>query len=121
MLVPLFGYFFSMIAMLTTLVVMLASFSNISTLGKGRHHLRPPVIDRTVKVDQAAQRQSPVVQETSPAKDVSAILSTTKADSKKSTHYKPKAVARQHNNYGHGNALGYAEENGYGPRGLFFR
>jgi len=119
MLAPLFGYFFSMIAMLTAFAVLLTSFSNISTLGKGRHHLRPPVIGRTVTVDQAAQSQSPVAQETSPAKDVSAILPTAKADTKKSKHYKPKVVARQYNNYGYGNARGYAE--GYGPRGLFFR
>jgi hypothetical protein len=34
--------------------------------------------------------------------------------------YKPKALARQRNNYRYGNALGYAQEYGYGPRGLFF-
>ena len=118
MLAPLFGYFFSMIAMLTAFAVLLTSFSNISTLGKGRHHLRPPVIGRTVTTEQAAQSQSPVAQETS-AKDVSAILSTAKAETKKSKHYKPKVVARQYNNYGYGNARGYAE--GYSPRGLFFR
>ena len=48
-------------------------------------------------------------------------LQTAKADTKKIKHYKPKVVARQRNNYGYGNALGYAEESGYGPRGLFFR
>jgi len=74
MLAPLFGYFFSMITMLTAVVVVLTSFSNISTLGKGRHHLRPPVINRTVTVDNAA-RQSPVAQETSPA-----VVSTVKAE-----------------------------------------
>ena len=42
-----------------------------------------------------------------------------KSDTKKIKHYKPKVVARQRNNYGYGNALGYAEESGYGPRGLF--
>jgi len=46
-------------------------------------------------------------------------LQTAKADTKKIKHYKPKVVARQRNNYGYGNALGYAEESGYGPRGLF--
>ena len=90
MLASLFGYFFSMIAMLTAFAVLLTSFSNISTLGKGRHHLRPPVISRTVTVDQAAQSQSPVAQETSPAKDVSAILSTAKADAKKVSITSPK-------------------------------
>jgi hypothetical protein len=54
--------------MLTAAVVLLTSFSNISTSGKGRQHFRPPVIGRTVTVDQAAQSQSPVAQETSPNK-----------------------------------------------------
>jgi len=43
------------------------------------------------------------------------------ADTKKSKHYKPKVLARQRNNYRYGNALGYAEEYGYGPRGPFFQ
>ena len=116
MLAPLLGYFFSMITMLTAVVVVLTSFSNISTLGKGRHHLRPPVINRTVTVDNAA-RQSPVAQETSPA-----VVSTAKAeDIKKSKHHKLKVVARQRDNYGFRNAVGYAEETRYGPRGLFFQ
>ena len=112
MLAPLLGYFFSMITMLTAVVVVLTSFTNISTLGKGRHHLRPPVSNRTVTVDKAA-RQSLVAQETSPAKEVSAVVLTAKADTNKSKHSKPKVVARQHNNYGYGNALGYAEETRY--------
>src|SRR5262249_45055733 len=37
----------------------------------------------------------------------------------KITHYKPKVFARQPDNYGYGNGLGYAEESRYGPRGLF--
>ena len=68
-----------------------------------------------------AQRHSPVVKEEAPAKDVSPVVATAKADAKKSKHYKPKVLARQRNNYGYGNALGYAEESRYGPSGLFFR
>ena len=130
MLAPLLGYFFSMITMLTAVVVVLTGFSNISTSKQGSHHLRPPVIGRTVTVE--TQRQSSpvakeaspaksVAKEASPAKDVSPVVATAKADTKKSKYYKPKVVARQRNNYGYGNALGYAEESGYGPRGLFFR
>jgi hypothetical protein len=119
MLAPLFGYFFCMITMLTAIVMLLTSFSNISTIGNGRHHLRPPVIGRTVTVE--AQRHSPVAKEEAPAKDVSPVVSTAKADTKKSKHYHPKVLARQRNNYGYGNALGYAEESGYGPRGPFFQ
>jgi len=68
-----------------------------------------------------AKDVAPVAKEASPAKDVSPVVATAKADAKKIKHYKPKVLARQQNNYGYGNALGYAEESGYGPRGLFFR
>jgi hypothetical protein len=49
------------------------------------------------------------------------FVATAKADTKKINHYKPRVVARQRNNYGYRNALGYAEESRYGRRGLFFR
>jgi hypothetical protein len=119
MLAPLFGYFFSMITVLAAAVVLLTGISNISSIGNGRQHLRPPVIGRTVTVE--VQRRLPVVKEEAPAKDVSPVVATAKADTKKIKHYKPKVLARQRNNYGYGNALGYAEESRYGPRGLFFR
>ncbi len=121
MLVPLLGYFFCMITVLTAVTVLLTSFSGISTLKQGRHHPRPPVIGRTVTAEESAQWHSPVAKEASPAKDVSPVVATAKADTKKSKHYKPKVFARQRDNYGYGNALGYAQESGYGPRGLFFR
>ena len=119
MLASLFSYFFCMVTMLTAVVVVLTSFSNISTIANGRHHLRPPVIGRTVAVE--AQQHSQVAKEETPAKDVSPVVSTAKADTKKSKHYKPKVFARQRDNYRYGNALGYAEESGYGPRGPFFQ
>ena len=130
MLAPLVGSFLFMITVLTAAVVALSGLSNISTLGNGRHfHPRPPVIGRTVMVE--TQRHSPpvakeaspaksVAKEASPGKDVSTVVAA-KADTKKIKHYKPRVVARQRNNYGYGNALGYAEESRYGPRGLFFR
>jgi hypothetical protein len=134
MLVPLLGYFFCMITMLTAVTVLLTSFSGISTLKKGRPHPRPPVIGRTVTAEETAQWHSPVAKEAAPAKDVSPVVATAKADTKKSKlvatakadtkkskHYKPKVFARQRDNYSYGNALGYAQESGYGPRGLFFR
>jgi hypothetical protein len=120
MLAPLFGYFLSMITVLAAAMVLLSGLSNISTLGNGRHYPRPPVIGRTVMVE--TQRHSPpAAKEASPAKDVSTVVATAKADTKKIKHYKPKVLARQRNNYGNGNALGYAEEYRYGPSGLFFR
>jgi len=96
-----------------------------------RHH-PTPVIAPKVKVEMqrhlpvakkasSAKDDSPVAKEALPAKDASPVVSTAKADTKKSKHYKAKVLARQHNNYRYGNALGYAEESGYGPRGLWFR
>jgi hypothetical protein len=127
MLASLFGYFFGMLAVLTTAVVFLTGLSNTSTLGNGRHYPRA-AIARTITVE--AQRHSPVAKEASSAKDkeassakdnVSPVVATAKADTKKIKHYKPKVLARQrNNNYGYGNALGYAEESRYGPSGLFF-
>ena len=129
MLAPLLGYFFCMVTVLTAVVVALTGLSSISTIGNGRHYPRPPVTGRTVMVE--TQRHSPpvakesspaksVAKEASPGKDVSTVVAA-KADTKKIKHYKPRVVARQRNNYGYGNALGYAEESRYGPRGLFFR
>jgi hypothetical protein len=134
MLVPLLGYFFCVIPVLAAAVVLLIGVSNISTLGNGRHH--SPVISRTVTVElqrrspvakeaspakEELQRHSPVAKEASPAKDVSPVVATAKADTKKTKHFKPKVFARQRNNYGYRNALGYAEESRYGPRGPFFQ
>ena len=142
MLVPFLGYVVAT-TVLTAVAVLLTGLVNTATLEKGRHH-PPPVIARTVKVE--VQRHppvakeappgkdaspvakeawpatdvSPVAKEASPAKDASPVVSTAKADTKKSKHYKPKVLARQRNNYRYGNALGYAEESGYGPRGLWF-
>ena len=118
MLVPLFGYFFCMITVLTAVVALLTSFSNISTIGNGRYHLRPPVIGRTATVE--VQRHSPVAKQQAPAEDVSPVVATAKADTKKIKRYKPKVFARQRNNYGYGNARGYAQY-GYDPRGPFFQ
>jgi hypothetical protein len=127
MLGPLFGFFLCMIATLTAAVVLLTSFSNISTPGKGREHHRQPAIGRTVMVE--TQRHLPVgreearaksvAKEASLAKDVSPVVVTAKANGKKIKHM-PKVLARQRNNYGYGTALGYAEESRYGPRGPFF-
>jgi hypothetical protein len=111
----LFGYFFGMISVLTAAVVVLTSFSNISTVRNERHYPRP-AIARTVKVE--TQRHLPVAKEASPANDdVSPVVA--EADTKKIKHYKPRVLARQRNNYGYGHALGYAEESRNGPHRLF--
>jgi len=110
----LFGYFFSMVTVLTAAVVVLTSFSNISMIGNERHHLRPPVVGRTVTVE--LQRHSSVAKVEAPSKGVSPVVDTAKADAKAS---KPHKLARQRNNYGYGNALGYAEASRNGPQRLF--
>ena len=117
MLGRLFGFFFGIIAVLTGAFVLLTSFSNISMIGHARQHPRPPVIGRAVAVE--IQRHPQVAKQETPAKDVSPVIATAKADTKKSKHYKPKVFARRPNNYGYGNARGYAS--GYGPSSLFFR
>jgi hypothetical protein len=152
MLVPLLGYFFCMITVLAAAVVLLTGVSNISTLGNGRHHSpvisrtvtvelqrrspvakeaspakeelqrHSPVAKEASPAKEELQRHSPVAKEASPAKDVSPVVATAKADTKKTKHYKPKVLARHpNNNHGYGNALGYAEESRYGPRGPFFQ
>ena len=137
MLFPFLGYVVASTA-LTAVAVLLTGLVNTAMLEKGRHH-PPPVIARTVKVEvqrhspvakeaSPAKDASPAAKEASPAKDASPVVSTATADTKKSKHYKPKVLAykpkvlaRQRNNYRYGNALGYAQEYGYGPRGLFFQ
>ena len=143
MLVPFLG-FVAASTVLTAVAVLLTGLVNTATLEKGRHH-PPPVIARTAKVEvqrhppvakeaPPAKDASPVAKEASPAKNVSSVgkeaspakkvppvVSTAKADTRKSKHYKPKVLARQRNNYRYGNALGYAVEYGYGPRGPFFQ
>ena len=130
MLVPFIGYVVAATA-LTAVAVLLTGLVNTATLEKGRHHPTPLVAPK-VKVEMQrhlpvakkaspAKDASPVAKEASPAKDAIPVVSTAKVDIKKSKHPKPKVAARQRNNYRYGNALGYAEESGYGPRGLWFR
>jgi hypothetical protein len=85
----LFGYFFGMITVLTGAVVLFTSVSNISSIGNGRHHLRPPVIGRTVAVE-IQRRPPPVVKEEARAKDASPVVHTAKMESKKASITSPK-------------------------------
>jgi hypothetical protein len=54
-----------------------------------------PRRDRLDTAEETAQWHSPVAKEEAPAKDVSPVVATAKADTKKSKHYKPKVFARQ--------------------------
>jgi hypothetical protein len=114
MLGSLFGYFFCMITVFTAVAVLLTGFVNIPTLGNGRHHLRPPAIGQTVTDMVETQRHSQVAKKTSAANDVTPVVATANADTKK-IKAKPKVLARQPDNYGYRDARGYAQ------RGLFFR
>ena len=150
MLFPFLGYIVASTA-LTAVGVLLIGLVNTATLEKGRHHFPPVIartvkveVQRhspVAKKASSAKDASPVAKEASPAKDASPlakealaakddspVVATAKADTKKIKHYKPKVfaykpkvLARQRNNYRYGNALGYAQEYGYGPRGLFFQ
>jgi hypothetical protein len=123
MVLPLLGYFFSMVAVLAAAVGVMIGLSNAST-PRVRHY---PVVEHNVTATNTEPHLFMVVPETkngSPAKYMeanSAALPTEKADAKKSKPHKP-ALAHQHYNYerpGYGNALGYAQESRNGPRRLF--
>jgi hypothetical protein len=102
------GYFSFLIVAFTVVAMWLTGlFFNHSTLETNQHP-RPPIIE-TVPADKIAHLQLEVAKEASPAKD----------DVSPVKHHKPKMLARQRNNYGYGNSLGYAEETQYGPKRLF--
>jgi hypothetical protein len=113
------GYFFGAITAFTAVAALAVGLFNIAAAVNGPRQRPHPVVARTVMVE--VQRHSSVAKEASAAKDVSPVVATAKAETKKIKHYKPKVLARQRNNYGYGNALGYAEESRYGPRGPFFQ
>jgi hypothetical protein len=123
MVLPLLGYFFCMIAVLTAAAGAMIGLFSTSTSERGRHYPRP-VVERTVKAINTEQRLFMVVPETdrSSVKNIeanSAAVPAEKTDAKQSKPHKPKVLARQHNNYGYGNALGYAEASRNGPQRLF--
>ena len=65
------------------------------------------------------QRHSPGRERSIASKGCDSPVGTTaKADDIKIKHYKPKVLAHQHNDYGYGTALGYAEQSGYRPSGF---
>ena len=126
---PLLGYFLSMIAVLTAVVWVMLGLSNISTSERARHYLHPrPVVERNVTAANEEPRLFMLAPETKggpPAKNMeanSAAPPTEKTVAKKRKPHKPKVLARRRNNYerpGYGNALGYAEASRNGPQRLF--
>jgi hypothetical protein len=126
MLVPLLGYFFCMIAVLTAVVGVMIGLSNTSTSERVRHYPRS-VVEHNVTATNREPRLFMVVPETdrSSVNNIeanSAAASTEKADAKARKPHKPKVLARQRNNYerpGYGNALSYTEASRNGPQRLF--
>jgi hypothetical protein len=101
-----FGYFSCLIIAFTVVALWLvASFTN-STLPK-QHHPRPPI--EQVTPEEIAPLHLEVTKEVSAEKD----------DVSPVKHHKPRVFARQRDNYGYENSLGYAQETQYGPKRLF--
>src|SRR6516165_1591543 len=126
MVLPLLGYFFCMIAVLTAAAGAMIGLFSASTSARGHHYPRP-VVERTVKATNTEQRLFMGVPETdrSSVNNIeanSAAVLPEKPDANQHKPHKPKVLARQHNNYartGYRNALGYTEASRYGPQRLF--
>ena len=104
-----FGYFSCLIVAFTAVAMWLIGTFNNSTLPKQRHP-RPP-IEQTVTPEEIAPLHLEVTKEASTAKD----------DVSPVKHHKRKVLARQrNNNYGYGNAQGYADAYLNGPQRPFF-
>jgi hypothetical protein len=97
------GYFFCVIVAFTTVALWLVGLVNNSTLGK-HHHPRP-----AVTAEEIAHLHLEVAKEASPAKD----------DVSPVKHRKANVLAHRRNNYGYGNASGYADAFRNDPRGFF--
>jgi len=76
------GYFFGVITAFTAVVALAIGLFNVTAAVNGPHHYSRPVIARTVT--------TPPVKEASPARGVSSVVSTAKADTKKASITNPK-------------------------------
>ena len=122
MLLPLLGYFFCMVAVLTAVVGVLLGLSNISTSERVSHYAHPrPEVERNVAATPTEPRLFMVVPERdrSSVNNVeanSAVVPAEKADAKANKPHKPKVLARQHQNYeGRGYAMTLGHSQGYSP------
>ena len=124
---PLLGFFFCMIAVLTAIAGVTISFFGASTSERVHHYPRPAV-ERNVTATNSEPRLFLVVPDTkdeSPTKNTeanSAAVPAENAEVKKSKSRKPKVIAGLRNNYQrpgyYGNVQGYAEEYRNGPQRL---
>ena len=133
---PLLGFFFCMVAVLTAAVSVMIGFFDTSTSGRVHQYPRP-VVERDIAPTNSESHLFMVVPDTkdqSPAKKTEAHPAsiptaspasnpTEKADTAKNKPHKPKVFVRLRNNYErpgyYGNAPGYAEESRNGPQRLF--
>ena len=124
---PLLGFFFCMIAVLTAVAGVTISFFSTSTSERVHHYPRPAV-ERNVTATSSEPRLFMVVPDTkdeSPTKNTeanSAAVPAENAEVKKSKSRKPKVIAGLRNNYQrpgyYGNVQGSAEEYRNGPQRL---
>jgi hypothetical protein len=94
----------------TSVAMWLIGSFNYSKSEKHHYHHPRPTIDQTITLEELAPLHLQVTKEASTANDnVSPVK-----------HHKRKVLARQrNNNYGYGNALGYAAAFRNDPRGFF--
>jgi hypothetical protein len=128
MLLPLLGYFLCMITVLAGAAGAMIALFDTSTSDRPHHYPRP-VVESNINTDTNREPRLfmavPETKDGPPAKDIeanSAVVSTERADAKKSRPHKPEMLARQRNNFegrGYRNAQGYAQEIQYGPQRLF--
>ena len=119
MLLPLLGYFFCMIAVLTAAVGLMIGVFNTSKSERVRQYPHP-VVERNFAAAHTQPRLFMVVPETkdgSLAKNTEANSTSvpTEKDAKANKPRKPKVLARQHQNY---ERHGYAMTLGEGRRAL---
>ena len=108
-----FGYFSCLIVAFTFVAMWLIGSFNYSMVEK-RHHPRP-LVEQTIPRDVITPEQiTPLHLE------VTKEASTPKSDVSPVKHHKRKVLARQrNNNYGYGNARGYADAYRNGPQRLW--
>jgi len=121
----LFGYFVSMIVVLTAAVGAMIGLFNFSTSEGVRHYPRPG-LERNVTATNSEPHlfmSVPDTKDASPAKKIEASsAAAAEAEGQTSKPHKHKAIARKRNNYerpGYWNAPGYAEYTRNGPQRLF--
>jgi hypothetical protein len=109
-----------MVTTLTAVVALLINFSNGNSAFEKADLPRSTIV-QAITADEIPPWRSSDARQATPAKSVPPIASTAKVEAKETSQHKPKAFARQRNNFegrGYRNARGYAQETQYGPQRL---